>query len=133
MKRTRPILLAALVLLLTSLACNAVLPQSALAPTPTPASIPTIVPIPGTESASAEPPPTSANLPLNDAEVSRVPPDQAKAAFDRGDAVIVDVRGPDAYAQQHISGALEISLGAIETDPTNLPLDKNKWIITYCT
>jgi rhodanese-related sulfurtransferase len=62
-----------------------------------------------------------------------VPPDQAKAAVESGDAVIVDVRGPDAYARSHITGALEVSLGVIQTDPTNLPLDKNKWIITYCT
>jgi len=45
----------------------------------------------------------------------------------------VDVRGADAYAREHIVGALEVSLSAIQTDPTNLPLDKNKWIITYCT
>jgi rhodanese-related sulfurtransferase len=62
-----------------------------------------------------------------------VPPDQAKTALDSGDAIIVDVRGAAAYAQKHITGALEISLGAIELDPTNLNLDKNKWIITYCT
>ena len=129
MKTTKLILLAGFVLVLTSLACNALLPQAN--PTSTPA--PTIIPSQSTETVITQPPPTLANLPQTDAQVSRVPPDQAKAAFDRGDALIVDVRGPDAYAQKHITGALEISLGVIETDPTNLPLDKNKWIITYCT
>jgi rhodanese-related sulfurtransferase len=43
------------------------------------------------------------------------------------------VRGAEAYARSHIAGALEVSLSAIQTDPANLPLDKNKWIITYCT
>lgn len=135
MKRREPIALAALVLLFASLACNAVLPQTGPTSVSTVASTPIQVPtqIQLTESNPTEPPATSANLPQTDAEVPRVPPDQAKAAFERGDAVIVDVRGADAYAQQHIQGALEISLGAIETDPTSINLDKNKWIITYCT
>ena len=136
MKRTKPILLAVFVLILTSLACNAVLPQAEptlRASVPTQIPTLTLVATAITESSATQPPATSANLPLSDAEVSRVPPDQAKAAFDRGDAIIVDVRGPDAYAQKHVSGALEISLGVIETDPTTVPLDKNKWIITYCT
>ena len=130
MKRTKYILLATFLLILTSLACNALLPQieptSAQTPVPTSITVPTQI----TEAVSTQPP---ANLPETDAEVSRVPPDQAKAAFDSGQAIIVDVRGADAYARSHIKGALEISLSAIQTDPANLPLDKNKWIITYCT
>jgi hypothetical protein len=130
MKRTKHILLAVFVLILASLACNAVLPQAE--PTSVPTQVPTrvLVPTQVTEPASTQP---AASLPQTDAQVSRVPPDQAKTALDRGDAIIVDVRGAAAYAQKHITGALEISLGAIELDPTNLNLDKNKWIITYCT
>jgi len=130
MKRTKHILLAIFAILLTSLACNALLPQTE--PTLVPTLIPTqiIIPTQVTEPVSTQPP---ANLPETDAEVPRVPPDQAKAAFDSGDAIIVDVRGADAYARSHIVGALEVSLGAIQSDPTNLPLDKNQWIITYCT
>jgi len=130
MKRTKHILLAVFVLVLTSLACNAVLPQAEPTSVPTQVPTPVLVPTQVTEPASTQPP---ASLPQTDAQVSRVPPDQAKAALDGGDAIIVDVRGAAAYAQQHIAGALEISLGAIELDPTNLNLDKNKWIITYCT
>jgi rhodanese-like protein len=130
MKRTKHILLAALVLVLASLACDAVLPQAEPTSLPTQLRTPILVPTQVTEPVSTQPP---ANLPQTDTQVSRMSPDQAKTALDRGDALIVDVRGADAYAQKHITGALEISLGTIELDPTNLDLDKNKWIITYCT
>ena len=130
MKRTKPVLLAIFLLLLASLACNAVLPQTESTTAPTLAPTENLSPTEITEPVSTQPP---ANLPENDAQVPRVPVDQAKAAFERGDAIIVDVRGADAYAREHIPGALEVSLSAIQTDPTNLPLDKNKWIITYCT
>jgi len=130
MKRTIYILLATFTLVLISLACNALLPQTEPTSVPTPVQTQIIIPTQITESVSTQPP---ANLPQTDAEVSRVPADQAKAALDSGDAVIVDVRGADAYARSHIKGALEVSLSAIQTDPVNLPLDKNKWIITYCT
>jgi len=137
MNSTKPILLATFFLLLTSLACNALfqqnLPPRDQTPLPTQIVIPSRITEPVSTQPAATPPPTSANLPANDAEVPRVSVDQAKAAFDRGDAVIVDVRGAEAYARSHIAGALEVSLSAIQTDPANLPLDKNKWIITYCT
>ena len=130
MKRTKHILFATFALLLISLACNALLPQAepTLAPTLIPTQI--LIPTEVTEPVSTQPP---ANLPETDAEVPRVPVEQAKAAFDSGQAVIVDVRGADAYARSHIKGALEVSLSVIQTDPANLPLDKNQWIITYCT
>jgi 3-mercaptopyruvate sulfurtransferase SseA len=130
MKRTIYILLATFTLVLISLACNALLPQTEPTSVPTPVETQIIIPTQITEPVSTQPP---ANLPQTDAEVSRVPADQAKAALDSGDAVIVDVRGADAYARSHIKGALEISLSAIQMDPANLPIDKNKWIITYCT
>src|SRR6185503_18022141 len=100
MKRTKHILLAVFVLILASLACNAVLPQAE--PTSVPTQVPTrvLVPTQVTEPASTQP---DASLPQTDAQVSRVPPDQAKAALDGGDAIIVDVRGAAAYAQQHIA------------------------------
>jgi 3-mercaptopyruvate sulfurtransferase SseA len=130
MKRTKDILFATFILILASLACNALLPQTEPTSIPTPVQTQILIPTQITEPVSTQPP---ANLPETDAEVSRVPANQAKAAFESGDAVIVDVRGADAYARSHITGALEVSLSAIQTDPANLPLDKNKWIITYCT
>jgi len=59
--------------------------------------------------------------------------EQAKVALDSGAAVIVDVRSSEAYAVSHIAGAINIQLGEIETNPTGLNLDKDQWIITYCT
>ena len=72
-------------------------------------------------------------VPLTEAEVPRVTIQDAKAAFDRGEAIIVDVRGADAYQVSHIAGAINIQLGEFETNPTGLDLDKDQWIITYCT
>ena len=50
-----------------------------------------------------------------------------------GAAIIVDVRDPDDYAAGHIVGALNIPLSEIEFNLTGLKLDKEQWIITYCT
>ncbi len=66
---------------------------------------------------------TPALLPQTEADVPRVSPAEAKAAFEHGEAIIVDVRTPEAYALQHIKGAVNGTDG----------LDKSKWIITYCT
>ena len=75
----------------------------------------------------------AANLPESEAAVPRVPVAEAKAAFDSGSAIIVDVRGSEAYAAGHVPGALNIQLEEFETNPANLKLDKGQWIITYCT
>ncbi|HEX9332432.1 MAG TPA: rhodanese-like domain-containing protein, partial [Anaerolineales bacterium] len=116
--------------------CNALLPQTT-EPTFAQTQLPTQILIPTqiTEPVSTEAVPTQPqpSLPQTDAEVPRVPVDQAKAAFDSGKAVIVDVRGPGPYGVSHIAGALEISLSEIQDHPTDLKLDKDQWIITYCT
>lgn len=75
----------------------------------------------------------TAGLPLTEAEVPRVSVDDARAALERGEAVIVDVRSDAAYEVSHIAGAINIQLGEIETNPTGLNLDQDQWIITYCT
>jgi hypothetical protein len=72
-------------------------------------------------------------LPFNEAEVSRVSVQAAKAAFDAGYAVIVDVRDTAAFERSHVEGALSIQLGEVETNAAGLRLDKDQWIITYCT
>jgi hypothetical protein len=126
MERIKHILFVTLIFILDMSACNTQPRQvePTLAATQFPVATQT------TESVATR---AQANLPRTDAEVPRVPVDQAKAAFDSGEAVIVDVRGFDAYARSHIAGALEVSLSEIQTNPTGLNLDKNKWIITYCT
>jgi 3-mercaptopyruvate sulfurtransferase SseA len=73
------------------------------------------------------------NLPLSEDAVPRVTVDEAKAAYESGEAIIVDVRSSEAYAGGHITGAISIPLDQFESNIANAPLDKNKWIITYCT
>jgi hypothetical protein len=73
------------------------------------------------------------SLPRNEAEVPRVSVEEARAAFDSGEAIIVDVRNAAAYAESHVAGAIHIELGEVEIHPNDLDLDKNQWIITYCT
>jgi 3-mercaptopyruvate sulfurtransferase SseA len=106
------------VLILTALACNTQLPGSE------PPSIPTLRIVPTHEPGW---------LPQNDAEVPRVSLPDALTALESGEAVIVDVRSPAAYMESHIAGALSIPLEVILTDPEGPGLDKDQWIITYCT
>ena len=124
------LILPLIVLFLVTSACNFV------APTQAPQITPTVIVASPSQAPTSIVEPTSAatpSLPYTEAQVPRVPVDQAKAAFDSGIAIIVDVRTPDAYAASHIKGAINITLGEIELNPTSLNLDKNKWIITYCT
>ncbi len=72
-------------------------------------------------------------LPVTDAEVPRVSIEKAKAALESGTAVIVDVRGPDAFASSHVAGAINVPLIDIEMNLARVPLEKEQWIITYCT
>jgi 3-mercaptopyruvate sulfurtransferase SseA len=76
---------------------------------------------------------SAGDLPLSEAEVPRVTVEEARAALDSGGAILVDVRGSDAYATSHIAGAINIPLSEFETNPEGLNLDKDQWIITYCT
>jgi 3-mercaptopyruvate sulfurtransferase SseA len=106
-------------LLLATLACNSVLPQAE----PTQPVISTLELPQGQDD----------DLPRTEAEVPRVTVNEAKAAYDSGAAIIVDVRAPEFYTDSHAAGAISIPLGLIESDAASLDLDKDKWIITYCT
>jgi hypothetical protein len=116
MNKTK-IFLATVILLLTTLACNA------------------LIPVPDSNDAPTQiiEPSSNNDVPLTEAEVPRVPVGEAKAAFDSGEAVIVDVRSQDAYEASHIAGAQFITLGVFETDIANIDLNRERWIITYCT
>lgn len=65
------------------------------------------------------------------AAVQRVTQAEAKAAFDAGQAVFLDVRGPAGYNAGHMPGAILMTMDEMETRWTEL--DPNDWIITYCT
>jgi 3-mercaptopyruvate sulfurtransferase SseA len=120
LNRKKSILFIATLLTLIASACNMFLQQRA------PGSAPTQI----LEPASTQ---SQEGLPRTEAEVPRVTIEEAKAALDSGEAIIVDVRGAGAYQANHIAGAIHIPLGEIETNPTDLDLDKDQWIITYCT
>ena len=64
-------------------------------------------------------------------EIARVSIEEAKSALDSGSAVFLDVRSAEAFAAQHISGAVNIPTAEIETRLAEL--DPNDWIIPYCT
>jgi 3-mercaptopyruvate sulfurtransferase SseA len=72
-------------------------------------------------------------IPQTEADVPRISVEDAKAAFDGGKAIIVDVRSAESYAAGHAAGAISIPLTGIEANPAGLGLDKEQWIITYCT
>jgi 3-mercaptopyruvate sulfurtransferase SseA len=62
-------------------------------------------------------------------DVARVSLADAKAAYDTGGAIFVDVRDQVSYEQRHIPGALSIPLGEL---PDRIgELNKSAWIITY--
>lgn len=117
---TKTILVLSILLLVT--ACSPLTVPSA--PTPKPA-LTTIIEL--------VPTPTPGSAPLTEAEVPRISLEKAQAAIASGAAVVVDVRSQEAYAVSHIPGAINIQLGEFEANPTGLNLDKEQWIITYCT
>jgi 3-mercaptopyruvate sulfurtransferase SseA len=73
------------------------------------------------------------NVPQTEDEVPRVKVEEAKSAVESGKAIIVDVRSAESYAAGHIAGAVSIPLAEFETNINNPSLDKDQWIITYCT
>ena len=84
---------------------------------------------PNTASATPGNPPAA--TPQQQHASERISLADAKKAFDENSAVFVDVRGPDAYKQEHIRGALNISLADLDTNLSKLP--KGKKIIVYCS
>src|SRR5512139_1250083 len=111
------VLIAASLFMLGILACSAALPQNE------PASFPTI----------PDQSFTQADLPKTEADVPRLSVEDAMAALERGEAIVVDVRSLQSYSAGHIPGAISIPLDEIEVNPNMLGLDKGQWIITYCT
>lgn len=101
------------VLLLASLACNFIAPLSTASEEPTSSS--------------------QQNILQSEADVPRIPVEQAFTAVQSGAAIIIDVRSQESYDASHVPGALSIPLATIEADPNGLPLEKDQWIITYCT
>lgn len=104
-------------LVFATLACQSLLPQA----TPTAAPIPTVIK------------PQNSGIPLTEADVPRIEVHEAKAALDSGQAILIDVRSADSYAEGHAAGAMSIPLENFEDNIWSLSLEKSQWIITYCT
>ena len=64
-------------------------------------------------------------------DAPRIAADEVKRLVAKGDVVIVDVRGKDAYDFEHAEGAISIPLQELEARMSELP--KNKLIAAYCT
>jgi 3-mercaptopyruvate sulfurtransferase SseA len=82
--------------------------------------------------------PTGQPLPTEEAvqtlspeTVPRVNLTEARQAYESGSAVFVDVRDEASFKSGHIPGALSIPLSALPQREDEL--DRNSWIITYCT
>ena len=76
-------------------------------------------------------PTTSAAVEPAFPEVERISLEDAKAAFDAGTAVFVDVRDAESFATSHIAGAINIVYSEIES--RTVELNRKDHIITYCT
>jgi hypothetical protein len=81
------------------------------------------------QKASVLQPTLAADIPYP--EVARISQPDAKAAFDQGTAVFLDVRSAESFDSAHIKGAISIPETELETRWTELSADK--LIITYCT
>ena len=122
MQRIKQFSLMVLMLAFALSACSAPPTQAP----PTVALTHTLQPGRGTASEERE-------LPQTDADVPRISVEEARAALESAAAVIVDVRSSDAFEASHVAGAISVPLGIIERDLANVPLEKEQWIITYCT
>ncbi|MBL8063035.1 MAG: hypothetical protein JNK32_08465 [Anaerolineales bacterium] len=101
-----------------------------LVPSPVPLEV---IPPSYPNQSQSYPNPAGGSIPLTEADIPRITVQDAKAAIDSGQAILVDVRSADAYAAGHAAGAISISLDKFETNIGDISLDKEKWIITYCT
>lgn len=114
--KSKRIILAISILALAALACQTLLPTAE----------PVVAP---TQPSQFQ----NNNAPQTEDDVPRIGVKEAKAAVDSGQAILVDVRGADIYAEQHAAGAMSIPLDIFEYDFASISLEKEQWIITYCT
>ncbi|MBP7686866.1 MAG: hypothetical protein KA765_03125 [Thermoflexales bacterium] len=98
--------------------------------TPAP-SVPRTVPQASAPQASAPQAAPTAPAELPYPEIVRVSLGDSKAAYDLKQAVYLDVRDADSFANSHIPGAVSIPLNDLEARWQEL--DPQAWILTYCT
>lgn len=93
-------------------------------------AVPWTAPVRAGDQPPAETPEQPAPAP-RPVEARRITATEAREAVAKGTAVLVDVRGAEAYAAEHAKGALSIPLHEVTARASELP--KDKLIITYCT
>ena len=65
-------------------------------------------------------------------KITEISPTDAELKVKSGHAVIVDVRDPDEFAENHIVDALNMSRGTIEFEVEEKFPDRNATIICHC-
>src|SRR5207253_536579 len=99
------------------------------APPPVAQNVPPPVPNPAQPAQNVA---TPAPTPNPEDKMPRVSAEEAKKLVAAHEAVLIDVRGTQAYQEAHIKGALDFQGQKIEAgDFKGLPRDKR--IIAYCT
>jgi Rhodanese-like domain len=89
-----------------------------------------LAPAAANSATAAAPAPTASDNPED--KMPRVKVQDAIKEVNDGAAVVIDVRGTDAYKLAHIKDSLDVSLNKLESkDFSGLPKDKR--IIAYCT
>jgi 3-mercaptopyruvate sulfurtransferase SseA len=81
--------------------------------------------------ANANKPPAGLNTQTPSDGVPRITVTELKEKVDKGTAFIVDTRGPEAYAAEHIKGSINMPETSIAARSGELPRDK--MIVTYCS
>jgi rhodanese-related sulfurtransferase len=80
---------------------------------------------------AASPSPTAQAPEMPALVARRIPVDEARAAFERREAVFVDVRNEEIYRTGHLPGAILVPVDTVAQNAQKLP--RNKFIITYCS
>ena len=63
--------------------------------------------------------------------VARITVTELKDLVDKGAVFIIDTRGPEAYATEHIKGSINIPETEVSSRSDELPRDK--MIVAYCS
>lgn len=81
--------------------------------------------------ANASKPPAGLNTQTPPDGVPRITVTELKEKVDKGTAFIIDTRGPEAYAAEHIAGSISMPETSIAARSGELPRDK--MIVAYCS
>jgi phage shock protein E len=64
--------------------------------------------------------------------IQEISPQEAAAALERGNTLLIDVRDPDEWQEGHIPGAKNFSRGTVELEIEEAAPDLSRRIITHC-